>query len=330
MIVDAHAHAWERWPYDPRVPDPATRGSVDALLYEMDAAGVERALVVCAAIGAGDPRTANTDNNGYVARAAAAHPDRLAVLAEVDSRWSAAYHRPGAADRLERTLAETGAVGVTHYLADHVDGWLEDGEGQAFLARAAQLGAVVSLHAPPAWFPSLGRALRAAPPPTVLLHHQGLVAPGSPTFDRDLNHLTALADVPAVHVKVSGFHYLTDRPWAYPYPGTHAVLRALLATFGTGRLLWGSDFPVARPHVTYRQSLELVRELTGGDAGILGGNAARILAGNAARVLAGNAARVLAGDGARTPAGAPTPSPLGPRVVEQPDGTPAAPTPGEP
>lgn len=314
MIVDAHAHAWERWPYDPRVLDPATRGSVDALLYEMDAAGVDRALVVCAAIGAGDPRTANPDNNGYVARAAAAHPARLAVLADVDSRWSATYHRPGAAHRLERTLAETGAVGVTHYLADDVDGWFDDGEGQAFLARAAELGTVLSLHAPPAWFPSLGRALRAAPPPTVLLHHQGLVVPGGATFDRDLRNLTALAAVPAVHVKVSGFHYLADRPWAYPYAGTHVALRALVAAFGTGRLLWGSDFPVARPHVTYRQSLELVRELTGADAGILGGNAARI----------------LTGDDTRTVAGAPTRSPLGPHGAEPPGGAGAAPTPGEP
>ncbi|WP_341359246.1 amidohydrolase family protein [Georgenia sp. M64] len=277
VIVDAHVHAWDRWPYDAAVPDPATRGSAAALLHEMDAAGVERALVVCAAIGGEDPRTANPANNADVARAVAAHPDRLTALVDVDSRWSGTYHRPGAADRLERVLAETGASGVSHYLADEVDGWFEEPEGRAFLARAAAAGVPLSLHARPAWFAALGRALRAVPGLVVLLHHQGHVVPGSPTFERDLVALTDLAAVPGVAVKVSGFHYLADRPWAYPYPETHAVLHALLAAFGTHRLLWGSDFPVSRPHVTYRQSLELVRELTGGDADVLGGTALRLV-----------------------------------------------------
>lgn len=277
MIVDAHVHAWKRWPYDAAVPDPATRGSADSLLHEMDAAGVERALVVCAAIGGPDLRTANPANNADVARAVAAHPDRLTALADVDSRWSATYHRPGAADRLERVLAETGASGVSHYLADEVDGWFEDPEGRAFLARIAAAGVPLSLHARPAWFAALGRALRAVPGVVVLLHHQGHVVPGSPTYERDLAALTDLAAVPGVAVKVSGFHYLTDRPWAYPFTGTHAVLRALLTAFGPRRLLWGSDFPVSRPHVTYRQSLELVRELTGDDPDVLGGTALRLI-----------------------------------------------------
>ena len=64
-MIDSHVHAWRQWPYDQAVPDPATRGCIDHLLYEMDRHEVERALVVCARIGGND------DNNEYVARAAA-------------------------------------------------------------------------------------------------------------------------------------------------------------------------------------------------------------------------------------------------------------------
>ena len=50
MIVDSHCHAWRTWPYQPPVPDPEGRGTVEQLLFEMDGAGVDRAAVVCARI----------------------------------------------------------------------------------------------------------------------------------------------------------------------------------------------------------------------------------------------------------------------------------------
>ncbi|GAA4289138.1 amidohydrolase family protein [Georgenia daeguensis] len=280
MIVDAHAHAWERWPYEAGVP--ATRGDVAALLHEMDAAGVDRALVVCATVGGTDPATANPDNNTYVARAATAHPDRLDVLADVDSRWTPTYHTPGAADRLERTVGLTDAVGVSHYLADDVDGWFSADEGREFLARAADLGALLSIHATPPWFGPLAAALREVPDLRVLLHHQGHVTPGSPTYGADLAALADLAQRPGVYVKVSGFHYLAAGREAYPYPGTHRVLRALIGSFGSARLLWGSDFPVARRHLTYGQSLQILDH-----AGLRPAERADVLGRTAARLLAG-------------------------------------------
>ena len=36
MIVDSHCHAWTTWPYDTNVPDPASRGTIDQLLFEME------------------------------------------------------------------------------------------------------------------------------------------------------------------------------------------------------------------------------------------------------------------------------------------------------
>ncbi|MHA4816154.1 amidohydrolase family protein [Streptomyces aculeolatus] len=281
MIIDAHCHVWRRWPYTPDVPDPRRRGSVRALLYEMDQANVDRALVVCARIGGTDRRTANPDNNHFVAAAVTRHPDRLAAVVDVDSRWSAEYHRPGAADRLAAAVTATGAVGVTHYLANEDDGWLQTDEAKEFFRRAAALGLIVSLHAPPCWLRPLADLVSGVPDVPVLLHHQGLVTPGSPAFRADMQALEALAGVGDVYVKLSGFHYLTDRPWDFPYRDTRAVIRALLAAFGPGRLVWGSDYPVSRPHLTYRQSIEVIREHADLDRtdldAVLGGTMAHLL-----------------------------------------------------
>ena len=82
MIVDAHCHVWERWPYQPPVPDSETRARAEQLLFEMDQNGVSKAVLIAAAIGD------NPDSNGYVARVAAAHPGRFA-------RWPRQVALPG-------------------------------------------------------------------------------------------------------------------------------------------------------------------------------------------------------------------------------------------
>lgn len=262
MIVDAHCHAWRTWPYAVRVPDPSTRGSVASLLFEMDAAGVNRAMLVAAGIGAGESRTDNTDNNDYVLEALQRHPDRLWACIDVDSRWSATYHAPGGAgrvrDHLTRALAASDrVVGVTHYLADSDDGWLDSQEGLEFLAAVDDGGGLLSLHARPEWFPSLDRALARVSDVVVLLHHQGHV-------DADdvgqMQALERLALHPNLMVKVSGFYYLSTQ--LYPYPDRR-VLAGLLRWFGPERLVWGSDFPVSRPHQTYRQALSAIENQPG-------------------------------------------------------------------
>ena len=61
LVVDGHTHVWATWPYQPGVPDARTRGSVENLLHEMDANGVDHAVVVSAEIpGASSPRSVST------------------------------------------------------------------------------------------------------------------------------------------------------------------------------------------------------------------------------------------------------------------------------
>jgi L-fuconolactonase len=264
VIFDSHCHAWRRWPYDTRVPDTGHRGSAESLLYEMDRNGVERAAVVCARIGHEvGPDNANEDNNEYVAAAARLHPDRLVMVADVDCSWRPEHHRPGSARRLRQAVERHGLSAFTHYVRDSNDGWFTSPDGLEFFSAAAELDLVASLALSPAWLPDLREVARRFPTLPILLHHQGGLRLDSLTFENELASVLALADLSNVHVKVSGFHYLTTPPWDFPYAEARTrVLRPIAAAFGAHRLAWGSDFPAARTHLTYTQSLAAVRDLS--------------------------------------------------------------------
>jgi len=254
MIIDSHAHAWPFWPYDPPVPDATSRGCVEQLLWEMDRAGVDRAVLVSARI------DHNPDNNDYVADAVRAHPDRLDQFVDVDCRWMPEYHTPGAADRLARAADRYRPAGITHYLKPENDGWLTSDEGMAFFAEAEARGLIASIAGPPVWQADLRTVARAHPRLVILCHHLA----GIPSYTSDrragLEMVLASADVPNIFIKVSGFYYGSAAPFDYPHPGAIAVFKTLYDAFGAERLAWGSDYPVAPMRAyTYRQSLELVR-----------------------------------------------------------------------
>lgn len=281
MLFDAHCHAWRRWPYDTAVPDPDSRGSIEALLHEMDTHGVERAAVVCARIGggAGGDGFANDDNNDYVAKFAAAHPDRITPWVDVDCLWRPEHHTSGAAERLRVEIERTGARGFTHYVKpDANDGWLASDDALTFFQYAAETGLIASLALSVAWFDDLRPIAAANTSLPILLHHMS-----HPSSAADLDALVALADLPNVGVKISGFNYNASHYWDFPYPESQAIFRAIVDGFGSSRLYWGSDFPASRDQLTYRQAIEVVRSHA--DflapqqlAGILGDNLAALVA----------------------------------------------------
>jgi predicted TIM-barrel fold metal-dependent hydrolase len=252
-LLDCHCHAWQRWPYEPAVPDELTRGSIELLLFEMDQHGVEQAAVVCAAI------DHNADNIDYVSRARAKHPGRLHVIADLDCSWHDTYHRPGAPARLRALLESHELVGFTHYAAEHNDGWLAGEEADELFALAAEHRLIVSLGAGPDWQADL-RALAARHPSVpVLCHALGVVRAAEGLDSPGLHAVLASATIPNILIKVSGFHYISQRAWDYPWPDAVAVLERLHDAYGPRRLCWGSDFPASTRYTTFRQSLEVVR-----------------------------------------------------------------------
>ena len=165
MIIDSHAHAWASWPYEPAVPDPSTRGTLEQLTWEMDRNGVDGAVIIAARI------DHNPGNNEYVAEAVRAHQGRLHLFCDVDSKWSPKYHTPGAARRLRDAAARFACKGFTHYLGQTNDGWLRSADGIAFFEVAAELNMVASVAGPPIWQEDLRAIARRTPSLPILCHH---------------------------------------------------------------------------------------------------------------------------------------------------------------
>jgi L-fuconolactonase len=273
-ILDSHCHAWRMWPYPPLVPDEASRGTIDQLLYQMDVHGIDQAAVVCAAI------ENNPDNIEYVSFAKSRYPGRIQVIADLDCTWHETYHRAGSADRLRALADRYQLAGFTHYVGSDNDGWLASDEADELLTAAQELGLLVSLAAGPVWQADLRALARRHPGVPILCHHLGGVsASGDPA---GLRALTESVSCPNIYIKVSGFHYASPRGWDYPWPDAIQLFRQIFEAFGPDRLCWASDFPASTRHCTYRQSLEVVRthcEFLGPHdlSQILGGTLRRIL-----------------------------------------------------
>ncbi|TDT14907.1 putative TIM-barrel fold metal-dependent hydrolase [Ilumatobacter fluminis] len=275
-VVDSHCHVWQRWPYEPPVPDPLDRAVAAQLIYEMDAHGVSAATIVSANIGGND------DNNAYVAEAVADHPGRLFQLADFDSHWSSTYHVAGAARRLSDLCDQLEPVGITHYLQREDDGWFTSDEGASVFEVATERGLLVSLAASWRWYRSLLSVSDRFPAVPIVLHHLGGLRPHELDYPEQLEALRQLAARPNLFVKVSGWRYASSSPHEYPYPDVIDTLRFLYESFGT-RLCWGSNYPVERPFTTYQQTMNLLRRhadfITDADRSlILGGTMAQLLA----------------------------------------------------
>ena len=276
-IIDSHCHAWAYWPYKPPVPDPAHRGRIEQLLHEMDLNGVDEAVVICAQI------EHNPENNAYVAEQAVRYPTRIHPFADVDSFWSTTYHQPGAADRLRQVAERWPIKGFTHYLASEDDGaWLHSEEGLAFFGVAEKLGLIASIACRPHQQPAIRRVAQRFPSVPILCHHLSMVRADGEPSRLALKEVLASAKLPNIYIKLSGFAYAAEIKWDYPYADAQHVVRAEYEHFGPYRMCWGSDYPVVRFFMTYRQSLEAFRTHCtfvpeADKAWILGGTLERLL-----------------------------------------------------
>lgn len=253
MIIDSHCHAWAHWPYIPGVPDPESHGTVEQLIHQMDENGVDRATIVCAQI------FQNSDNNDYVSSALKRYPDRLEQFADVDSMWSDSYHTPGAAKRLEEAASKWPMKAFTHYVAKEDDGsWFNTQEGIDFFNVAEEIGLIASMAIAPHHQPAIRQVAERHPNLNILCHHMsGLRAHGDDARS-NVAEVVESSKLPNIYLKLSGFHYLTDTTWNFPYEDTHWVYKECYQAFGTN-MCWGSDFPVVKKSMTHRQSLEAFR-----------------------------------------------------------------------
>lgn len=225
MIVDAQIHVWKAdsperpWPRagaEGRTAEPqrATPMSPAEALAEMDAAGVDRAILV--------PPSWEGDRNDLALAAAAAHPDRFAVMGRI----------PADATSLAAWRGQPGMLGARVILTgETVDHWLW---------REAARSNVPLMIAPAGRMPLLAAIARHHPALRITVDHMGarVHRTGADAFAQ-IDQLLALAALPNVAVKASCLpaYSAEPRPWADVTPYLHRLLDA----FGPARIFWGSD-----------------------------------------------------------------------------------------
>ena len=242
LIVDAQVHIWgSGTPLPPHRPVPVF--SKDELLAEMDAAGVQAALI--------HPPGWDPGSDRLALEAARQHPDRLAVLGKFP------LDRPESRALVDGWTRQPGMLGLRFvFLQPHQKSWPTDGTLDWLWPAAERAGVPLALLAAD-FLPLVGRVAERHPSLKLIIDHLG-----RPHRTKDeaawanLSELLALAKHPNVAVKATGAPSYSTEP--YPFRNLHPHLRRLHEAFGPERLFWGTD--ITRMPCTWRQCVTLFTE----------------------------------------------------------------------
>ena len=277
MIIDAHCHilppdfarrhdelAARDATYAALFPNPGARmADAKTLLREMDAAGIDRAVVM--GFGWTDPSVA-AEANDYLLQAASAHPDRLAALASVNPAWG----EPAIEEAVR--CFDAGAAGIGELHADSQG--FDIGDAQIMAPLMAELhhrDLILAVHASEPvghQYPGKGtstpkRLAQLAsnfPRNRIVLAHLG---GGLPFYSA----------MPEVADSLRNVWYDTA---ALPFLYRSTAVAAVAATAGAGRILFGSDYPL----LSHSRVADHIR-----DAGLDDGQLDAIMGGNAATLF---------------------------------------------
>ena len=250
-IADSQVHIWaastpERpWlPPGPDIPaphrpEPFTK---DDLLREMDAAGVNRAMLVT-------PLWEGYRND-LVLAAARAHPGRLGVMGRLDPVASVSR------GLMATWLSQPGMLGLRLLFRPAERPQLLEGRIDWLWPEAERAGVPIMIYAQRADLHVIDRVAERFPGMKLTIDHLGITQGKDEEAFRDLDRLLQLALRPNVSVKASCLpHYTED---VYPYRRLHPFLRRVYDAFGPQRMFWGTDF--TRLACSYRQAVTMFTE----------------------------------------------------------------------
>jgi L-fuconolactonase len=285
--IDAHVHVFDRlsdeYPREVIELAPADRtATVEELLTEMDAAGVDRAVLI-------QMNGFGLDHHRYVADAIRRWPARFSAAGLVDMT------DPDPPARLSELHDATGIRGIRLMgsLGEPATTEAENLLAYPLVRRAEQLALNVNLYCPADQIGNVERLVRAVPGVPFSLDHLGICPStsmvvdewGRPRFNDEpippsnYGRVLDLACYSNVYVKVSGEYAFSKRP--YPYGDMRPMVERLYAAFGAGRLMWCTDFPWIQAEPSYGRLVELIDHhlpglSTAERARVMGGNAMRL------------------------------------------------------
>ena len=250
LVTDVQVHLWEPehpdrpWPKPQQRPPHRPYGfSAEEMLLEMDAAGVDRAVIV--------PPTWAGDSNTCALAMAAQYPERLAVVGRFDAK------APDARSQLDGWMQQPHMLGVrmSFHVKPFID-WLDDGSLDWFWAACER--AVIPVMALVPGMPGKLRSVAERHPDLrILVPHMGcgLDERGAAAF-AGLDDLLQLARHANVVVNVSSAPCFSNEP--YPFRDTQPFIRRIYDAFGPQRMLWGAD--LSRLPVPYAECLAQFQE----------------------------------------------------------------------
>ncbi|MCW5605811.1 MAG: amidohydrolase [Burkholderiales bacterium] len=246
LIVDSQVHIWganmpERpWLARGRVHREVPVGH-EELLREMDAAGVDRAVIV--------PPSWEGDRNDLAIAAVQAHPDRFAIMGRFNPE------APDARTTIKAWLQQPGMLGMRFsFHIPVLQQPLLDGKFDWVWAEAEKHGIRLMILVPQAMVEHIDGVAERHPGLRIIMDHMALTSgkPEDETF-RDFDKLLPIAKRPNVAVKASALpNYVAD---PYPFRKIQTHVRKVYDAFGPQRLFWGSD--VTRSPVPYRQHIDM-------------------------------------------------------------------------
>jgi predicted TIM-barrel fold metal-dependent hydrolase len=265
LIVDAQVHIWSGG----KPPVAANSGgghrqiqafSKDDLLAEMDAAGIDAALLH-------PPTSWDPKANALSEGAAQAHPDRLAILGHF------ALDAPDARHTLAGWTQRPGQLGLRFTFAQpNTRAWLTDGTVDWLWPAAEELRIPIAM--PGAHVAMIAELAPRHPQLKLIADHFGLrrATPDADGFS-NVEELAALANYPNVALKATGAPAYSRE--AYPFRDIHAVMQRLYEAFGPERYFWGTD--ITRMPCSYAQCVSLFTDelpwLKGDDLDLVMGRA---------------------------------------------------------
>jgi predicted TIM-barrel fold metal-dependent hydrolase len=261
VIVDAQVHIWSSGkPHNPNHRQ-VERFTKDELLKEMDAAGVDAALIH-------PPTSWDPHANEVAIEAARQHPDRLAILGNFP------LDRPESRALIDGWTQRPGMLGLRFtFLQPHMRTWPTDGTMDWLWPAAERAGIPVALQASH-FMGTVGKVAERHPGLKLIVDHLGRA---SGTKDEaawgNLDEMLALARHPNVAIKATGAPSYSSE--AYPYRNIHGHLRRIHDAFGPERMFWGTD--ITRMPCTWRQCVTMFTEelpwLSGRDRDLVMGRA---------------------------------------------------------
>jgi predicted TIM-barrel fold metal-dependent hydrolase len=205
--------------------------TTEQMLAEMDAAGVERGILVSSPIVYGYDAS-------YTADSAAAHPGRFGSSCAIDVR------APDAVRQLRHWIVARKMNGLRIFTSGgpmpEDSDWFDDPVTFPVWETAVELGFPISVTMKPGGYSRLARMAKRFPSVRIVMDH--LCHPpidDGPPFHRAADFFT-FSDLPNVYLKLTmqnfeNWNALTGIPEPF--------IQRCVDLWGSGRMIWGSNYP---------------------------------------------------------------------------------------